>query len=271
MRTEGHHYYIDRKNNKWKEAFQMILDRIHQIQESIGANAVLLRDFDKNDIEFKNFFVNEGFAPIDMPNANIVDKFDWSNQEEFINTLSYKNRKHFRKDIKKYEDYYEVEYKNELSIEEAEYFYDLYINVEHSNRGFNMFDYPKDILKKLSKHPNWEFLILKLKPEVDSRKERKAVAVLWYYVGNNHVTPIIIGIDYKFNIEFRVYKQMIWQLVKRAKMLAVKKIFMGLSADTEKRKCGALQYSRVAYVQTKDNYNMEVIESMAALPAQELA
>jgi hypothetical protein len=37
-----------------------------------------------------------------------------------------------------------------------------------------------------------------------------------------------------------------------------------LSADIDKHKYGAIAYPTVAYYQTKDIYNMEVIESMAA-------
>jgi hypothetical protein len=48
-------------------------------------------------------------------------------------------------------------------------------------------------------------------------------------------------------------------------MLNLSKVYLGLSADTDKHKFGAVQHARVAYLQTKDNYNFEVIESMAAL------
>ena len=47
-------------------------------------------------------------------------------------------------------------------------------------------------------------------------------------------------------------------------MLNLSKVYLGLSADIDKHKFGATAHARVAYIQTKDNYNMEVIESMAA-------
>ncbi len=265
MLTEGYHYYIDHTHLKWKEALNLLLERVAKIQESINANTLLLRDFDKEDTELKELFLKDGFAPINMPNSNIIDNMKWNTPEELEGSISRWSKKNIRKDVFKYEHVFEIEYKKELTEEESEYYYNLYLNVGKRNRGFNMFDYPKDILKKLSKHPNWEFIILKLKPEFDSRPERKTVAVVWCYITKTHISPMIIGIDYNFNQKFNVYKQAMYQILKRARMLNLSKVYFGLSADFEKRKLGAKQIARVAYMQTKDNYNMEVIESMSAI------
>lgn len=265
MLTEGLHYYIDRDHSKWKDAINMVLEKVAKIQESTNIKTLLLRDFDKEDIELKEFFVKEGFAPITMPNSNIVSNVNWNTREELENSISYWSKKHIRKEVFKYEHAFEIEYKKELTDQESEYYYNLYINVEHRNRGFNMFDYPKDILKKFSKHPNWEFIVLKLKPEFDPRPERKAVAVIWTYLTETHVSPMIMGMDYKFNQEYKVYKQVMFQVVKRARQLNLEKIYFGFSADFEKRKYGAVQQERVAFLQSRDNYNMEVIESMSAM------
>jgi 7-keto-8-aminopelargonate synthetase-like enzyme/predicted N-acyltransferase len=264
MLTEGCHYYLNRENANWKEAFNLLLERLSKIQESINADSLLFRDFDKDDDEFKDIFMKEGFIVINMPNTNIVYNVTWNSKEEFLETISPNSRKHLKKEVFKYEDQYEIEYKKELTKEESEYYYNLYLNVERRNRGFNMFDYPRDIINKLSKHPNWEFIILKLKPEFDPRPERKAVAAMWTYVTDTHLAPMIIGIDYNYNDEFKVYKQAVYQAIKRARILGLPKVYLGLSADIDKHKFGAIQYPKVAYYQTKDNYNMEVIESMSA-------
>ncbi len=264
MLTEGLHYYIDRSNFKWKDAFNMVLERVAKIQESIHANTLLLRDFDKEDIALKELFLKDGFAPINMPNSNSIDNMTWDTKEELLSSLSYRNRKHIRADVFRNEDAFEIEYKNQLTDDEADYYYDLYINVGNRNRGFNMFNYPKNILKKLSKHPNWEFIVIKLKANDDLGYENKTLAVGWLYNTSVNMSAMIIGIDYHFNQHFKVYKQAIYQVLKRARMLNLPKVYLGLSADFEKQKYGAKQIARVAYMQTKDNYNMEVIESMSA-------
>ncbi|MES2285297.1 MAG: aminotransferase class I/II-fold pyridoxal phosphate-dependent enzyme [Bacteroidota bacterium] len=264
MLSEGHHYFINPNHPKWKDAFTMLLERVTKIQESINANSLLLRDLDKEDIELKELFLKEGFAPVNMPNSNIIENLKWDTKDELIESLSHRNRKNVRTEVFRNENAFEIEYKKELTEEETEYYHDLYLNVEQRNKGFNMFAYPKDTLKKLSKHPNWEFVVLKLKPEFDSRPERKAVAVIWCYIGSAHYSPMIIGMDYKYVFEYKVYKQAIYQVLKRARMLNLSKVYLGLSADIDKHKFGAVQHARVAYIQAKDNFNMEVIESMAA-------
>ena len=265
MLTEGHHYFIDRNNLKWKEAFNLLLERVAKIQEIINANTLLLRDFDKEDIELKELFLKDGFAPINMPNSNVIENMNWNTSEELLQSVSYRNRKHIRTEVFRNEEAFEIEYKKELTEEESEYYYNLYLNVGKKNRGFNMFDYPTDILTKLSKHSNWEFMVIKLKPDYNIRCENKPVAVGWCYNTKANMSAMIIGIDYNFNHQFKVYKQAIYQVLKRARMLNLSKVYLGLSADFEKRKYGAKQIARVAYMQTKDNYNMEVIESMSAI------
>jgi hypothetical protein len=270
MLTEGRHYYINREHSKWKDAFGLVLERVNKIQENENVDSILLRDFDKDDIELKEIFMNEGFVVINMPNTNIVSNMTWNNETMLLESLSHWNKKHVKKEVLKHEHVFEIEYKKELTDDEAEHFYNLYLNVVNRNRAFNMFNYPKDILKKLSAHPDWEFIILKLKPEFDPRLERKAVAAMWTYVTKTHLAPMTIGIDYDYNNKFMIYKQAVYQALKRARMLNLSKVYLGLSADTDKHKFGAVAHPIVAYFQTRDNYNMEVIESMAASVSTEV-
>jgi len=265
MLTEGNHYYINRTHPEWKQAFTMLLERVAEIQDSVYANTVLLRDFDKEDTELKELFIKEGFANINMPNTNVLEEIPWESPEELLQSVSRNNRASLRKDVFKHENKFEVEYKNILTPAEKKHFYQLYTNVHAKNKGFNMFPYPKNILEVLSKNPKWEFVAVYLKPEFDNRKERKAVAVAWCYNTGEHCSYMIIGIDYDYNQEHKVYKQATYQVLKRAKMLGYSKVYMGLSADFEKQKFGAKQQARVAYMQSKDTFHMEVLESMSAM------
>lgn len=264
MLTEGEHCYINREHKEWKIAFRLLLEKIYKIQETENANSVLLRDFDKKDIEIRNLLIEEGFATVNMPNSNVVDNMAWGTIDELLNTVSYKSRKHIRSEVIKNEHFFNIEFKHDLTVEEIEHFYKLYTNVDERNKSFNMFTYPKNILSKLSKHPNWKFMVLTLKPEFDHRKEKKAVAAGWCYITSTHISPMIIGIDYEFNEKYKVYKQAIYQVLKYARQLGLSKAYLGLSADFEKKKYGAKQLEKVAYLQVKDNFNMEVIESMSA-------
>ncbi len=264
MLTEGNHYYINRTHPQWEQAFTMLLARVAEIQESIYANTVLLRDFDKEDTELKELFIKEGFATVNMPNSNVIEEIAWNNSDELLNYVTIRSKRHIKSDVLKHEDKFEIEYKNMLTKDEALHFYELYKNVNAKNKAVNMYPYPKNILNKLSKNSKWEFIVLRLKPEFDNRNERTAVAVAWSYNTRNHSSFMIIGIDYNYNNEYKIYKQTMYQVLKRAKALGYSKVYLGLSADYEKQKFGAKQQTRVAYTQSKDTFHMEVIESMAA-------
>ena len=264
MLTEGDHLYLNRDHSDWQHTLKLLLEELGELQEQLSANTVLLRDFDTTDTELKSFLLNEGFVRVDMPNTNIVTDPRWSHPEGFLARLSKNSRRHARKEIFRLKDCFEVEVKEQVSPEEANEFYQLYLNVKRRNFGFNFFDYPKTIVQSLSDHPGWEFLVLWLKPEYDTRPQRQPVSVCWCYRTKRSYCPMILGMDYSFNADYKVYKQTLYRVVQRARQLKVNQVYLGLSADTDKRKVSAIQVPKVAYLQAKDNYHGEVIAAMAA-------
>lgn len=74
---------------------------------------------------------------------------------------------------------------------------------------------------------------------------------------------MILGMDYHYVSTFKVYKQMLYQIVLQAKALNLEKIYLGFSADADKRKIGTFQIPKAAYVQARDNFHFEKIESMS--------
>ncbi|HEU5292262.1 MAG TPA: GNAT family N-acetyltransferase, partial [Cyclobacteriaceae bacterium] len=122
---------------------------------------------------------------------------------------------------------------------------------------------PKDFFYRMSGHPNWEFIVLYLKREYDDREKRTPVAVMFCYKNTDYAyVPSLIGMDYAYTIEHQVYRQMLFQTIKRAKNLGFKKIDFGMTASFEKRKVGATIIPKAAYVQAKDNFTMELIGTM---------
>lgn len=263
--SEGQHLYIDRGHPEWLNVLRTFLKHVSVQQEARGARSVLLRDFDADDKAIQAALVDEGFVRMEMPLSNTIDKMNWTTQEEFMEWLpSTRRRRHVRQDILPYEDMYEVEVKSDLSAQEAKWAYDLYMNVKNRNTGINVFAYPQDIVQNLAKHDRWEFIILRLKAPHDGRAERLPVGIGWCYRGLTAYSWMVQGINYDYNNEFKVYRQCMYQMVKRAKALGYDRIYLGLSADEEKKKVGAQQTEKVAYHQTKDTFAMDVIAAMAA-------
>jgi 7-keto-8-aminopelargonate synthetase-like enzyme len=263
MMSEGQHFYLDRKYENWREVMKLLFEEIDQLKEQTGSNVVLLRDFETADEEMRTFLMGEGFIKVDMPLSNVVKTREWSCWDGFLEGLSTRSRRHIREDVIRFEHYYDVEIKSELTPQEQEDYYDLYVAVENRNLGMNLFRYPRKIMDIMSKYPQWEFLILRLKPEYDDRPGRPALACLWCYKTDTGYAPMIIGMDYDYVFTHNVYKQAIYQVLARARDLGIPEVRLGYSADIEKKKYGAVAVAKSAFVQAKDNFNFEVIESMS--------
>jgi hypothetical protein len=68
--------------------------------------------------------------------------------------------------------------------------------------------------------------------------------------------------DYAVPKKFSVYRQLLFQGIKRANELGYKKIDFGITATFEKRKLGAKVIQKVAYIQAKDNFSMEFMGTL---------
>jgi 7-keto-8-aminopelargonate synthetase-like enzyme len=262
--TEGDHLYLDKSHHEWKEAMKLLLEAIANEDEKINATMQFLRDFEDNDEELKDFLLKQGFVKVDLPEACIVEELNWKSVDEYLTTLSYKSRKHFRNDILKYEQYFDVEIKSSLTNEEMEYAHQLFNNVKSRNFDINTFGFPKKLFLEMALNPNWEFIELKLKKEFDDRKDRLPVAIMFCYKNSGKTyCPAFIGMDYEYLGKYQVYRQALYQTLKRANQIQFSKIDFGFSATFEKKKIGARIIPKVGYVQAKDNFNLEMIEAIS--------
>ena len=147
----------------------------------------------------------------------------------------------------------------ESSIIEIERAYQLYNNVKDNNYAINTFRYSQYVFENMNESPNWEFILLALKADT----ENPFVGIMFCYKNSNHTyVPELIGMDYKWAKEYQLYRQLLFQTIKRANELQFQKIDFGVSASFEKRKLGARVIPKVAYVQARDNYAMELMNTL---------
>jgi len=258
--SEGEHAYINRDHKYWKEAFLTLFEEVKKEQDKCGASAIHLRDFDTNDKELSNFFHEQGFVRVDMPDNHELNIQNWTTEEEFVQQLSAKSRRHIRGEVLKYKDLYKVDiYENydKLSPEVLERWCQLYRNVKNRSLHLNTYDLPKKLFANCSSLTNWEVLDLKIKDE--STGEHKTIAVVFCYKSQNNYCPGVIGLDYDYLYTHKVYRQALYRIIERAKELNLKKVYFGMEASTEKKKLGVNILSESLYVQAKENFSAEVI------------
>lgn len=258
--TEGEHLYIDRSSPYWKDAMQLLFDQINSLQERYNSNSIMLRDFQDVTDEFESYLIDNGFFKISMPDTNAVNNLEWNGPDEFYQSLSKNSKIHFRKNVKRYQESFEVEIAENPTEREIEHWFSLYENVRNNNLELNTFPLPKKLFSNIATNNSWETLVLKLKTNNGSKK---TVAVVFSHVRGENYVPMIIGLDYSFNCEYKVYRQALYQVVLRARTTEKKKILLGFSAPIEKKKVGAVQSSTFAFMQVKDSYNAEMLSSMS--------
>lgn len=250
----GEHAYVNKKHPWWKKAVLRMISIMNEVKLAENADAVLLRDFDTNDFEFRDFLTEEGFIRADMFNDHVVDLSGWKTDDEFLSRLSSKSKVHLRKYILPYQKLFKVEALDEITPKELPHLINLYRQVK--NRGFEMntFELPLKFFKNLSYYSSWEIVRLSLAHQ----PERGAVAFgICYKSPSENYVPMIVGIDYEINKDYPVYRQILFQVVKRASMLNLKKLYFGFGADIEKHKFGSKIAPKSVYIQSDDNFKME--------------
>ncbi len=261
--TEGEHIFIDKHSNLWKDAMQLFFDKIYALQEQYKCNSIVLRDFSVADEEMDTYFVDNGFFRISLPENNIVDNSSWKGKDGHYGSLSKRSQQHFREDIRKHENKFSVKIETDYSEENLDSWYALYLNVKNNNLALNTFTLPKKFFRNILSTGNWEVLSLTVKPEFDFIGLAKPVAVVFCCKTTRTYLPVIMGLDYRFNQTYKTYKQALYQLVMRGAELGCSRTNLGFSASMEKRKVGAVPRAVYGFMQSKDNYNLQVLANMA--------
>ncbi len=260
--TEGAHMYLDRSHPQWKLAIKQMLNKVESLEQQFSSNWIVLRDFEHNE-GLNSLLHQQGFIRTLMPDSCQILDLHWSNMDEYLNTLSSRSRRHFRKDIQPYESRFNVVFDDEPNEGLIDQFYELYMNVNKNNLALNLFPLPKKLFTMMAQHPNWEFLVLYLKEDYNQGKSHIPVGVMFCYKNQEITyTPSFVGMDYNHTDEHQIYRQLLYQTVKRATRLGFKKIDFGMTASFEKRKVGATMIPKIAYIQAKDNFSMELMGVM---------
>ncbi|MBL4752319.1 MAG: aminotransferase class I/II-fold pyridoxal phosphate-dependent enzyme [Flavobacteriales bacterium] len=260
--TEGQHLYLDRNNINWRDALQLLLNEVSQLQEDCSASIINLRDFSQQDLELRDLFLAEGFVKTDLPHANIINQntLSWTTIDDYLKLLTSKSRRHFRKDIQAYQEYFDIDFSTSSALPNIDHLYKLYLNVKRRSYELNTFDLPKKVFLNMLDHPNWEVVQLSLKAEHNDKEQPRPIAVIFSFRSPDSYCPMFLGLDYDYLFSHKIYKQILFQVVSRARDLGSSNLYFGFTADLEKHKLGAIQIPKVAYIQTSDTYSIEVLE-----------
>ncbi len=259
--TEGDHLFIDEVHPEKEDALKLFVDKLGTFDhKDFNSSMIVLRDFPE-DNPYNSFFHDRGFIKVNMPESSVFENFDWKNEQEYLATLSRRSRRHFQKDISPFVEKFRVEVTDQVEEKLLPVFSRLYENVRLNNPGLNTFPFPDKIFEVMNEDQNWEFIILYLNEKTN--EVRQPVGVMFCYLNSCRTyVPEFIGMDYRYARDYNIYRQLLYQTILRAKRLNFQGIDFGLTAAFEKRKLGARVIPKVCYVQAKDNFSLELLETM---------
>ncbi|MFB9080213.1 aminotransferase class I/II-fold pyridoxal phosphate-dependent enzyme [Flavobacterium procerum] len=256
--TEGLHCYISPGHPLAEQSVRMLLNELEEKYNSLGADMLVLRDFE-HGFRWDELIRNQGYFRIDMPESCVIEHKHLLEFENYGSLLTTRSRQHFNREILQYEKFYDVEIKDCLNEEESNRAYQLYCNVKERNLAINNFSYNREVFENMNSCANWEFIILRIK-KLDTVN---FIGVMFCYKNSSNVyVPDLIGMDYTAGDGYNLYRQLLYQTIKRARELKIGRIDFGISATFEKKKLGASVIPKTAYVQARENYAMELMQTL---------
>lgn len=255
--TNGEHLYLNRTHPQWKRALVKLFDEVWLEQDKQKANVLFMRDFAMEDQELISMFQDYGFIKTEVSGNNVIEDLESiSTADDFIETrLKTKQRSQIKAEVLKNRDDFEIQYGG-FTEEEIELFYQYYSDVQQSALEVNTFPLPLKMFQEAAKHPNWEFFALRYKPE------NRWVSMGLCYKTRQDYCPTVFGMDKSVSHDLNVYKNTIYTALARGIELDAGKLFLGIGSNDSKHKFGARLIPQLGFVQLKDHFNQDYINSL---------
>jgi len=261
---EGESLFINRNHPQWLQALALYCEEVRRYGEQVGASQILLRDFDEETAQsLAPSLLDLGFVQVGLPDRYGVSNLDWHSEAEYLARMSSRYRYSLRKEALAFRDLYRIETSKSVSDEEMEWCYQLYLQVHANSRALTSFALPKALFREHFLSTDCDVIRLYLKDGPET-----PVAVMFSHFQGEVYTAGIVGLDYRYLESHKVYKQILYRTVVRARELGASYLQLGFTAGLEKRKVGALKRPTYGFAMVLDHYNLDIIESMSVAPGK---
>ncbi|SFZ89521.1 7-keto-8-aminopelargonate synthetase [Flaviramulus basaltis] len=252
--TEGRHLYLQSKHPLKQQALDALMQTMEILEHQTKAKMIVLRDFLIKD-KLHDYFQGQGFVRVQMPNTCKIDLGFQETLDSYIAKLSSRNRRHLRREILDVESTLDIRFLKSCDKLQLNRIQELYNQVHQNNLGLNTFSFPEKLFQSMSDSPYWEFIVVNT-----LEVPEKIIGVMLCYKNQNiSYVPSFVGLDYDYLATYHTYRQLLFQTIKRAINLKFMHIDLGMTASFEKRKLGAKVEEAFAYIQTSDNYTLELM------------
>lgn len=264
--SEGNHLFLDR-SGPWRAALTRLLEVARDEFDRRGCSVMTLRDLPGDDGEMDQEMLHHGLVKVPMLDSHRLN-INWWNEEEYLVHLKRSKREHLRERIKQSRHYerrmYGVGVGESLSLEDLEWLHSLYLNVARKSMRLNVFHLPVRLLAAMHESPAWELLTLRLDPAQGGPSHGRPVAFCAAHKQDGHYGGFLCGVDYEYVYKHGAYRQLLFQLIRRAMELGMKTVHLGMTADMEKLRFGSEVQRTCVYLQARDHFSGALLREIAA-------
>ena len=259
--SEGNHLYLDR-SGPWQDALALLLTRMEAIYDREEANMLLLRDLPADDAEMDEFLIEHGLVKVPMFDSHYVH-IDWSDAEGFLAGLTSRKRSAMRKILQE-SSRFERLVVQEVDKAQAQQLYALYRNVSDRKRKLNVFPLPPRVVEAIVASPAWELVSFTLPVEHGGPEDGQPVA--WYgaHIYGDQYAPFLCGLNYDYVKDHGAYRQMLYQMLERARELGCRRVHLGMDADIQKSRMGSYTVRNCVYVRVREHFNGVILQDVVA-------
>lgn len=264
--SEGEHLFLDRSSGRWREALRVLLAEGARIQRETGATALVIRDLVGEDPEIEETMLREGFAMVPGLDSHVV-QVDWESDEDLVRRLPNSRYRRASKRSLERRDMYTV---RRLTGEEPDLeltcarLHRLYLEIAEHKVRLNTFLLPQDLLPQLVRSDAWEVMTMHLDRAEGGPSDGGPIAFWAAHRCDGHYAPLFGGLDYRYVASHGSYKQLLFQVLRRARAEGMTQVHLGMDADLEKRRWGSVARPTCMYVQADDSYRASLLREAAA-------
>ncbi len=256
--SEGDHIYV-RGGAQAEGALRLLLEEGARVQRERGADALVLRDLPGDDPSLDARMLREGFAKVPGLASHLV-AVDWRDDADLVRRLPNSRYRRFGRRSLARRDAFTVRrvHLGPASLDaRVAHLHALYRQIAERKRRLNTFLLPVDLLTRLSRSPAWEVMTMEL-------ADGPPIAFWAAHRHRGHYAPLFGGLDYRYVESHGSYKQLLFQVLRRARALDARYVHLGMDADLEKRRWGALARPTCLYVQANDHFRAKLLREISA-------
>ncbi|HEY0019238.1 MAG TPA: bifunctional aminotransferase class I/II-fold pyridoxal phosphate-dependent enzyme/GNAT family N-acetyltransferase [Longimicrobium sp.] len=265
--SEGDHLFLDRADPAWPAALGAVHAEAMRAAAEWGASGVVLRDLRGDDGEMDAWMGARDFVKVPLMSSY---RLDARRTEEAVAAKASKRTRRFLRELADASAPYRVQvWSVEAGAPEdgemAAHLHRLYLQVAERGLRINTFPLPESVVPALLASPAWEVVALTLDASAGGPGDGRPVAWFAGHRGGGHYAVFMCGVDYAYvaGTQTGAYRQLLLQMTRRARELGAHTLHLGMDAETEKQRFGAVAHSTCAYVLALEHDSGDQLQAVA--------